>query len=106
MPHSTKVGDTKTLRWSLGRDLTTVTDARVVIALKAGDTPAVDRNGVIEDPATDGVVSLALEAGDYAAGKLEPGVYRVEIEIEPGPLTHPDDGYETLTVVADLEELV
>jgi hypothetical protein len=103
MPHSVKQGDTKTLRWSLGRDLSAVSEALVVIALKPGDTPAVARAGVIEDPASDGIVALTLVVGDYAAGKLEPGVYRVEIETTPGPLTHPDDSYETLTVVADLE---
>lgn len=103
MPHFAKEGDTKTLRWNLGRDLTAVTQARVIISREvAVATPAVDRNGVIDAPPSAGIVSLALVAGDYAAGKLEAGLYRVEIETQPGPLTHPDSGYELLHVVADL----
>lgn len=104
--HSVKRGDTKTLKWDLGRDLTGVTTARVIISKAAGVTPAVDRSGVIVSPATGGIVTLALAAADYGAGKLEAGnVYLVEIETSPGPLTHPDGGaapYATLTVLADL----
>lgn len=100
-----KRGDLKTLRWNLGRDLTGVTTARVIIAAKAGDTPVVDRNGVIDDIPT-GIVSLALTAADWGVGKLEAGnTYQVEIETSPGPLTHPDDPsrpYEQLHVIADL----
>jgi len=102
MPISVKRGDTKTLKWNLGRDLTGVSQVRVIIAKNSDETPAVDRNGVIDTPITDGIVSLALNAGDYGTGKLEPGTYRVEIETMPGPLTHPDSGYETLSVIADL----
>lgn len=104
--HGVKRGDLKTLKWNLGRDLTGVTSARVIIATKAGAVPAVDRNGVVVSPATDGIVSLALTAADYGVGKLEAGnVYLVEVETTPGPLTHPDgtsQPYETLTVLADL----
>lgn len=100
--HSVKRGDTKTLKWDLGRDLTGVTSARVIIAAKAGDTPAIDRDATIDD-ATRGFVSLALQATDYGAEKLEAGeVYQVEIETLPGPLTHPDNGYAALTVIDDL----
>jgi hypothetical protein len=104
MAHTVKRGDAKTLRWNLGRDLTAVSIARVIIAPSPGATPAVDRNGVIDAPPTAGIVSLALAAGDYAANKLVAGKdYYVEIETSPGPLTHPDTGlYERLSVVQDL----
>jgi hypothetical protein len=109
MPHSVKRGDTKTLRWNLGRDLTGVTQARVIIKANPTATAAVDRNAVIETPVTAGIVALALIAGDYGPGKLEPQTatlpyYRVEIETSPGPLTHPDDPhqYERLYIWQDL----
>lgn len=107
MPHTIKEGDARTLRWNLGRDLTGVTSARVIISVRAGDTPVVDRGATIEDPVTDGIVSLTLGPDDYGSSGLsvhgrESMTYQVEVETEPGPLTHPDDGYETLTVLADL----
>ena len=103
MPDSVKRGDAKTLTWNLGRDLTGVSDARVIISLSPGSTPAVDRNGVIDAPPTAGTVSLTLAPSDYAANKLVAGrKYLVEIETLPGPLTHPENGYETLEVTADL----
>jgi hypothetical protein len=104
MSHTVKRGDAKTLRWNLGRDLTAVSTARVIISPSPGATPVVDRNGVIDSPATAGIVSLALAAGDYAANKLVAGKeYYVEVETSPGPLTHPDAGlYELLLVVQDL----
>lgn len=104
MGHRVKRGDTKTLRWSLGRDLTGVT-VTVKMARTIGGTLAINRAGVVDAPATAGIVSLALLTTDYAAGKLEAGnVYLVEIETSPGPLTHPDDdnAYETLLVRPDL----
>ena len=104
MAHTVKRGDAKTLRWNLGRDLTAVVTARVIIAESPGATPVIDRAGVVDAPPTAGIVSLALVAGDYAANKLVAGRdYYVEIETSPGPLTHPDAGlYEYLTVVQDL----
>jgi hypothetical protein len=106
MPHSVKRGDTKTLRWNLARDLTTVAAARVIIKPNAGAAAAIDRNGTIDAPVTAGIVSLVLATGDFAAGKLEvrDDPYLVEIETTPGPLTHPDDGrkYELLYVWQDL----
>jgi len=103
MAHIVKRGDAKTLRWNLDRDLTAVSTARVIISPSPGATPAVDRVGVIDSPATAGIVSLGLVAGDYAVNKLEAGNdYLVEIETSPGPLTHPDTTYETLRVLQDL----
>jgi hypothetical protein len=106
MSHRVKRGDLKTLRWNLGRDLTGVTRARVVIAPHPGAAPILDRDGVVEEPPTSGLVGLELLAGDYGPGKLEPrsAHYVVEVETWPGPLTHPDDGhqYERLYVWADL----
>jgi hypothetical protein len=104
MAHIVKRGDTKTLRWNLGRDLTAVVTARVIIAPEPGATPVLDRAGNIEAPATAGIVALTLDVADYAPTKLVAGTqYLVEIETSPGPLTHPDsDGYETLHVVQDL----
>lgn len=104
MAHTVKRGDAKTLRWDLGRDLTAVVTARVIVSESPGATPVVDRNGTIDSPATAGIVSLTLAAGDYAANKLVAGHdYYVEIETTPGPLTHPDTGlYERLSVVQDL----
>lgn len=102
MAHVIKRGDLRTLRWNLERDLTGVSAARVVIADRRGAV-AVDRAGAIDAPATAGIVSLALQSGDWAAGKLAADTsYRVEIETSPGPVTHPDSGYEALVVVGDL----
>lgn len=103
MAHIVKRGDAKTLRWQLGRDLTAVSTTRVIIAPQPGGTAAVDRAGTIDTPATAGIVSLTLAVGDYGAGKLIAGnEYFVEIETTPGPLTHPDTGYEKLRVIQDL----
>jgi len=106
MSHSVKRGDIKTLRWNLGRDLTGVSTARVLIKAHPTATAAIERNGTIDTPITAGIVSLALQAGDYAAGKLTPRSqpYLVEVETSPGPLTHPDDDhqYERLYVTQDL----
>jgi hypothetical protein len=110
MPHNIKRGDTKALQWNLGRDLTAVTTARVIIKAPGASAAAVDRNGTIVSPPTGGIVSLALQTNDYGAGKLEvtgaPDLphYLVEIETSPGPLTHPDDahGHERLYVLTDL----
>ena len=103
MGHTVKRDDTKTLRWDLDRDLTTVDTARVIVAVTPGGTPVLDRDGTIDSPATDGIVSLTLATSDYGASKLEVGPqYLVEIETSPGPLTHPDTGYETLRVIQDL----
>jgi hypothetical protein len=101
--NTVKRGDAKTLRWDLGRDLTGVSTARVIISPRIGATPAVDRDGVIDSPATAGIVSLALLVTDYGSTKLQAGQsYLVEIETMPGPLTHPEVDYERLEVVADL----
>jgi hypothetical protein len=83
--------------------MTGVSAARVLIRSE-GAAVAVDRTGVIETPLASGLVSLTLAAGDYAAGKLDASryAYRVEIETSPGPLTHPDSGYERLWVEPDL----
>ena len=104
MAHTVKRGDAKTLRWDLGRDLTAVVTARVLISADEGATPIVDRNGTIDAPPTAGIVSLALVAGDYGAGKLvaRTNPYFVEVETAPGPLSHPDNGHELLYVRQDL----
>lgn len=104
MAHMVKRGDAKTLRWDLGRDLTAVSTARVIIAPQVGGTAAVDRNGVIDAPPTLGTVSLTLAAGDYGVGKLVARIdpYLVEIETSPGPLTHPDTSRQLLYVLQDL----
>lgn len=104
MAHTVKRGDAKTLRWDLGRDLTAVSTARVIISGDEGGTPVVDRNGTIDSPPTAGIVSLTLVAGDYGAGKLvvRTRPYLVEVETAPGPLTHPDSGHELLYVAQDL----
>lgn len=106
MPHRAKRGDAKTLRWNLGRSLAGVTTARVIISPHPGATPVIDRDGTIDAPASAGIVSLALTATDYATTKLYPrdDPFLVEIETEPGPLTHPDDAhhYERLYIDPDL----
>ena len=107
MAHTVKEGDARVLRWNLGRDLTGVTTARVIMSIRPGDVPALNRTGVIDDPVTSGVVSLAIGPDDFGASKLsvygrDHMDYLVEIELEPGPHTHPDDGYETLKVLPDL----
>jgi hypothetical protein len=33
---------------------------------------------------------------------VRPEPFLVEVETQPGPLTHPDDGYELVYVMADL----
>lgn len=99
MPHTTKTGDTPTLRWTLGRDITGATP-RVIIA-KSGRNPEtiVDRAATVED-ATTGVVSITLTPVETST----PGSYAVEVETTSGGvvLTHPSDGYETLTIKAGL----
>jgi hypothetical protein len=83
--------------------LTAVSTARVIVAETPGGTPVIDRNGVIDTPASAGIVSLTLATSDYGAAKLQVGpLYFVEIETSPGPLTHPDGDYETLRVLQDL----
>lgn len=105
MPDTVKRGDAKTLRLDTGRNLTGVSTARVIISPYPGATPAVDRSGTIPDPAA-GIVTLALTTGDYGPTKLYPrkDPFLVEVETEPGPLTHPDDphAYEKLYVLKDL----
>lgn len=87
---SVKYGDTKTLVFNLGRDLTAVASATVHIAETIGGALAVNRAGSITD-IPNGVVQLPLLAGDYGTNKLEAGKqYYVEVETLPGPLTHPD----------------
>lgn len=101
--HIVKRGDAKTLRWNLGRDLSGVTTAKVVIKSDPVASPAVERNASIDD-AVNGIVSLPLTTGDYGTAKLyvRHDPFIVEVETQPGPLTHPDDGYELVYVVADL----
>lgn len=106
MSKSVKRGDTKTLRWNLGRDLTGVSTARVVIKPHPTATAAIDRNGTIDTPVTAGIVSLPLLTTDYSPTKLYPRSqpFLVEIETMPGPLTHPDEAHqhEHLYVLQDL----
>lgn len=109
MPHTVKRGDLKTLRWNLGRSLSGVTEAKVLIRAPGASSPLIARNGTVDAPASAGIVSLALVAGDWAGGMLAPTDpdgpiphYLVEIQTQPGPLTHPDDGYERLYVDQDL----
>lgn len=99
--HHIKRGDTVTLRWNLGRDLTGVTVARVIIAAEPGEVPVIDRSGVIDTPASDGVVSLGITTADYGVGLLEAGK-RYLVEVEADGITHPDQGYEQLKIIADL----
>lgn len=101
--HFLKPGNVRTLRWSLDRDLTGVANARVLVARSAADPAFIDRDGVIEGPPTEGIVSLAVTADDYGTGKLEPRSlpYLVEV-MTPEPLTHPDAGYEHIYVMDDL----
>jgi hypothetical protein len=108
MSHYVKHGDVRTLTFNLGRNLTGVTQQRVVIRSDRKATVAVDRNGTIVGNATDGIVALALASGDYVAGKLDPSPYPywVEIETQPGPITHPSGipgPYERLWVYPDLD---
>lgn len=96
MGHSIKTGDTPTLRWTLGRDITGAT-CRILIADRTG-TLVVDRQAIVEDP-TGGIVSLTL-----GATELPEGTYRVEVETTTGEiiLTHPDNRYESIAVMPDL----
>lgn len=110
MPHTVKRGDAKTLKWNLGRDLAGVTPRVIIREPAAGVAAAIDRPGAIQAPPSDGIVTLALVAGDYSPTKLRvtgsPDLpyFVVEIETTPGPLTHPDDasGYERIYVLQDL----
>lgn len=99
--HYVKRGDTVTLRWNLGRDLTGVTAPRVIVAAEPGVTPVIDRSGVVDSPASDGVVSLGITIADFGTGLLEAGK-RYLVEIEADGVTHPDSGYEQIKVIADL----
>ena len=94
MTTTVKRGDATTLTFDLGVDLTGYTAARVIIAARTGAAPIVDRAGVIAGQ----TVTIALTATDTAVA----GTYQCEVELAPGPHTHPSDGTLTLVIVPDL----
>lgn len=95
--HTVKLGDTPTLQWSLGADITGAT-ARLHVADDNGNL-IINQLATIVTPAT-GEVSYTLTGSEFT----EPGVYRVEIQTTEGAtvLTYPSAGYNTITVEDDL----
>lgn len=95
--HTVKTGDTPTLRWSLGADITGAT-ARLHVADRSGEL-VIDEAVTIDTPAT-GDVSYTLDGTEFT----QAGVYRVEIQTtESGViLTYPKAGYNTITVENEL----
>jgi len=89
---SANYGDAKPLKWDLGRDLSDVTEIRVLIAKDATSTPVVDEVVLPLGDPVDGIIQYTLDpVADFAENKLEPGEWLVKVRTEPGPLTHPDD---------------
>lgn len=102
MAHNVKYGDARTLEWQLNADLTTATGVRVIISKPGKTPPIIDRAGSIVDAPT-GIVSLTLSPADYGDGLLQAGMsLSVEVEVSPGPVTHPDCGFEELNICYDL----
>ena len=89
-----KRGDVVTLAWDLSPTPTGATGARVIIA-KRGQTPIVSRAATLATAR----VSITLTALETAVA----GLYQVEVETTPGPLTYPNDGCDTLMIEEDLD---
>lgn len=90
-----KRGDKHATRWvAVGVDLTGST---VRLLAKLENSPTIELEAMISDP-ENGVVEHVL------TGDLDPGVYRVELEITKGDtvMTAPSDSYASLTVLPDL----
>lgn len=83
--------DGKDLRWSLGRDCSAVTEARIRIAKEKGGVAIIDDVVTFDGPKADGIIKWTTTDAHFAAGKLTPGEWRVKVRTVPGPLTHPDD---------------
>lgn len=90
-----KTGDTHPVQWRANMDLTGST-VRLVAKPRRGN-PIVLACTVTD--ATDGLVTHTL------TGTLAEGSYSVELEVTAGSevVTFPNDGYTTLTVIADLD---
>lgn len=97
MPHLIKEGDVRTLVWNLGRDLTGVASAEVIISDQSYNA-LIQRSGSIID-IPGGLVGLALTTNDWNTGVLDKGEYEYLAEVKlPGPIRHPDQGYERIIV--------
>ena len=88
---SVNYGNGKDLKWSLGRDCTAVTEARIRIAKNVGDTAIIDEVVTFVGPKSDGIIKWTTTAAHFGTGKLQIGEWRIKIHTVPGPLTHPDD---------------
>jgi hypothetical protein len=100
--HTLKIGDVRTLRYALRRDLTGILTVTFLVTDDVGGPLIINRAGTIIDVA-EGLVDLAVEAGDYGVAKLEMSAryprrrpFLLEALTEPGHTTHPNRGYEIL----------
>jgi hypothetical protein len=100
--HTLKIGDERTLRYDLRRDLTGVLTVTFRVVDDVGGPLIINRLGVIVD-AVDGLVDLAVQASDYGAGKLEMSdrypdrrPFLLEAVTNPPSVTHPNRGQERL----------
>jgi len=67
----------------------------------------LERAGVVEAPATSGVISYTFVPGDWAEGEFATGRYRLEFELTytgGSILTAPTSGFVTLVVESDLDD--
>lgn len=96
MTDAIKRGDAATLVWELDPLPPDATAAKVIIRPAFGGAAVVSRGATLDVEA--GRVSITLTPAETATA----GLYRCEVEISPGPVTYPSDGYEPLTIRADL----
>lgn len=93
----TRFGDAKTLRWDLERDLTAVTEARVIIENAPAGNTVLDRVATITGAAAGEIELVLNPATDYGPGKLQGGRWYVhKVVTTPGPITHPTEGWGRL----------
>lgn len=90
-----KAGDTHTVQWTANMDLT---GATVRLIANTGRGEPIILPAVITD-AAGGIVTHTL------TGTLAVNTYRVELEVTASGTitTFPNDGYASLTVIADLD---
>lgn len=84
-------------------DLTTAAAVKIFFKQPTGES--LERTGVIEAPATDGVVTYTFVAGDWIAGQFGIGNGRLEVEVTLAAgdiLTVPTFGHGAFNVISDL----
>lgn len=100
--HTLKIGDVRTLRYALRRNLTGVISVTFRVTDDVGGPLIISRVGAIID-VPEGLVDLNVLAGDYGTGLLEMSQryprrrpFYLEALTGPTPVTHPNRGQEIL----------